>query len=102
VKTIKLLLSVLLLAGTLGVTVAPVWADGVILKVAANPQTNYCHMKFPAIRDNTLSWGRPVLKDASDGDIIDFYGPCDHDPVGKAEISAQRAARYDQFRQGQE
>jgi len=90
VKTIKLLLSVLLLAGTLGATVAPGWADGVILKVEATPGSNYCHLKFPAIREDTLYWARPVLKDAGSGDIIDFYGPCDHDPLGREEIQAQR------------
>ncbi len=65
-KTSKTLLPVLLLTGTLGMSVAPVGAqEGVLLKVAANPQSNYCHMKFPAIREETLSWARPVLKDAS-------------------------------------
>jgi len=47
-------------------------------------------MKFPAIREETLYWDRPVLKDARDGDIIDFYGPCNHDPLGREEIARQR------------
>ena len=49
----------------------------------------FCHLKFPAIKEETLYWDRPVLKDPSQGDIIDFYGPCDHDPLGKDEIHAQ-------------
>ena len=91
-KKIKSVLSVLLLPGTLALSVAPVWgAEGIITKIVAIPESNYCHMKFPAIREETLYWDRPVLKDASDGDIIDFYGPCDHDPLGKEEILHQRA-----------
>lgn len=93
-KNTRSLLSVLLLAGTLGWSAAPVWADDGILskvKVAANPQSNYCHMKFPAIREATLFADRPVLKDARDGDIIDFYGSCNHDPLGKDEVQRQRA-----------
>lgn len=94
-KSIRLLLSVLLLAGTVAWSAAPVWAEGVLLKVAANPQSNYCHMKFPAIREATLFTDHPVLKDARDGDIIDFYGSCNHDPLGKEEVQRQRAdARY--------
>jgi hypothetical protein len=31
-----------------------------------------------------------VLKDPSSGDIIDFYGSCDHDPLGQDEIASQR------------
>ena len=38
---------------------------------------SYCHLKFPAIREETLSSDHPVLLDPSDGDIIDYYGPCD-------------------------
>lgn len=50
---------------------------------------DYCHMKFPAIRERTLSSDHPVLKDPSEGDIIDFYGPCAHDPLGKEEVKEQ-------------
>jgi hypothetical protein len=30
-----------------------------------------------------------VLKEADSGDIIDFYAPCSHDPLGKEEVQAQ-------------
>jgi hypothetical protein len=63
--------------------------EGVLVKVAASPASNYCHLKFPAIREETLSWDRPVLKDSSSSDIIDFYGPCDTDPLGKDQIARQ-------------
>ena len=70
---------------------APSWAaEKVISKVTLSE--NYCHLKFPAIEEETLWWDRPVLKDPTDGDIIDFYGPCDYDPLGKSEIGRQRRA----------
>ena len=69
-------------------------AEGVISKVA-DSSGSACHLKFPAIREETLSWARPVLKDPRDGDIIDFYGPCDHDPLGKAEVFRQKG-EYEQ------
>ncbi|MGH7926424.1 MAG: hypothetical protein ACREQV_01335 [Candidatus Binatia bacterium] len=64
-------------------------AEGIIYR---NPDATgeYCHLKFPAIREDTLGTDRPVLKDPSEGDIIDFYGPCNHDPLGKAEVHSQR------------
>ena len=51
----------------------------------------YCHLKFPAISESTLFSDRPVLKDPSEGDIRDFYGPCNYDPLGREEIFRQRA-----------
>jgi hypothetical protein len=67
-----------------------VWAAEFISKVA-NADGTYCHLKFPAISESTLFSDRPVLKDPSEGDIRDFYGPCDSDPLGKEEILRQRA-----------
>ena len=64
-------------------------AEGVIYR-SPDATGSYCQLRFPAIREETLSWNRPMLKDPSEGDIIDFYGPCDHDPLGKAEILRQR------------
>ena len=91
-KRIRLVLYFLLLAGALGWGVAQVSAqEGVLLKVELEPGSNYCHMQFPAIREDTLSWDQPVLKDVTSGDIIDFYGPCDHNPTGKEEVDAQSA-----------
>jgi hypothetical protein len=62
-------------------------AEGIISKVQDG---NSCFLQFPAIRPETLYWARPVLKDPSSGDIISFYGSCDHDPLGRAEILRQR------------
>jgi hypothetical protein len=56
---------------------------------AALKDGSYCHMKFPAIVEETFGTTQPVLKDASDGDIIDFYGACSHDPLGEDEVHSQ-------------
>jgi hypothetical protein len=65
-------------------------AEGILLKEPLAPGSNVGHLRFPAIREETLSWDRPVLKDPSSGDIIDFYGPLDHDPLGEEEIRTQK------------
>ena len=78
-KHIKPLLSVLFLTGVMSLNAASAESQGVVSKAELTPG-GYCHLKFPAIRERTLGWSRPVLKDADSGDIIDFYGPCDHDP----------------------
>ena len=90
-------LATVILVGSLGASSAFAAAEGVISNATFTPGS-YCHLTFPAIREDTLSWDRPVLKDASSGDIIDYYGSCDHDPLGKDEIASQRqqaAERYD-------
>ena len=33
--------------------------------------------------------GAPRLKAADSSDIIDFYGPCSHDPLGKEAVQTQ-------------
>lgn len=94
-KTINLAVSVLILGGTFGVSTAPVWAKhGVIYRAQSG---DFCHLKFPAIREETLSWDQPVLQDASSGDIIDFYGPCDYDPHGKEAVRQQKIERHRQW-----
>lgn len=66
--------------------------EGILYKVRSG-DSNYCHMKFPAITPGTLASNRPVLQDPNTGVIVDFYGPCDHDPTGKAAVAAQKRAR---------
>jgi hypothetical protein len=88
-KTMKSVLSVLVLAGAMSSHIASaVNADGVILKDAST-EGSYCHMKFPAIQEQTLGTARPLLKEADSGDVIDFYGSCSHDPLGKEEVQVQ-------------
>lgn len=85
----KLMLAALISIGALGIDPLSVKADDGILFKVQMPGTNYCHLKFPAIREETLSSNRPVLKDSSTGDIVDFYGSCKYDPLGKEAIQAQ-------------
>lgn len=88
-KRITSCLSVVLLMGSLGVGAARA-ADGVLEK-DPNVPGSYCHMKFPAIEESTLYTDHPVLKSADSGDIIDFYGSCDENPLGKNQVMAQRS-----------
>jgi hypothetical protein len=89
-KLQKLTLAAVVSVGVLGMNLLPAEAaDGILYKVQAG-NTNYCHLKFPAIREDTLHMDRPVLKSPSTGDIVDFYGPCDYDPTGKAALQTQR------------
>jgi hypothetical protein len=88
-KTVKSILSVLFLTGAMVSSLASTaGAEGVISKDALTGGS-YCHMKFPAIDEASLSTTDPFLKTASTGDVIDSYAPCDHDPLGKDEINAQ-------------
>ena len=101
-KRIQLCLSLLLLAGVMGYTPIAIAASapaphqtkgvkpGVIGAVALNRDGTYCHLRFPAMRPSTLTSAKPTLKPATTGDIIDFYGPCDYDPVGKEEVLKQK------------
>ncbi|HEY6366317.1 MAG TPA: hypothetical protein VI585_16150 [Candidatus Binatia bacterium] len=88
---LKALYSTLFLAGMLVLLYSPSLGavEGIISK-APDPSGQYCHLRFPAIRKETIGSNRPVLKDPSEGDIIDFYGPCDYDPLGKTEVQRQR------------
>jgi hypothetical protein len=86
-KSLSLLCN-LLLSSTLFWGVPSAEAEEMISSVPTDI-TDYCHLKFPAMREDSLSWERPVL-DSTTGNIIDFYGPCDYDPTGLDEIRAQR------------
>lgn len=86
-----------MLAGALALNVVPAWAlqetpehlpSGVVGEIPGAPVA-YCHMKFPAIDEKTLGSERPTLQDGSSQDIIDYYGPCNHDPLGPDEVQKQ-------------
>ena len=88
----KVLRSMLFLAGMLVLNPSFLPAaeqQGIISKVSEASGTS-CSLRFPAIQEETLYWPRPVLKDPSSGDIVSFYGPCDHDPLGRIEVLRQR------------
>ena len=84
----NLLLSSTLFWGVPSVNGEIVGGQESIVKVPTADGT-YCHMKFPPMREETLSWERPVLDEAA-GNIVDFYGPCDYDPTGKDAVENQR------------
>jgi hypothetical protein len=41
----------------------PSWAAEAFISKAATSVANYCHLKFPAIQEETLYWDRPVLRE---------------------------------------
>jgi hypothetical protein len=82
-------LAALILAGSVGASNTFAAADGVISNATLTPGS-YCHLKFPAITDGTRDSDRPVLDDASSGNIIDFYGPCSEDPRGLDQVQQQK------------
>jgi hypothetical protein len=87
----KLVFLSAILALSLGLGVARAWAvEGVVLKEeVGGAGGDYCHLKFPAIEPTSLASDHPVLQNPDTGDMIDYYGPCDHDPLGKEEITKQ-------------
>ena len=66
-------------------------AEGVLMKQEYIVDS-YCHQKLPAIRESSLAGDHPVL---SAEETIDFYGPCNQDPVGKDQLTAQRLENSD-------
>ena len=89
-------LASLLLVGAPGASEMAVATDGVMYKQELTPGS-YCHLKLPAIRGRTLAGNHPILKDSSEGDIIDFYGPCDENPLGKDQVHEQKLDHYHRF-----
>jgi hypothetical protein len=93
-NNIKSLMSVVFLTGALGLSAVSVGAEGVISQDVLT-DGSYCHTKFESIREDTLASSQPVLKDADD--IVDFYGACNHDPMGKEEIQSQKIEMQHRF-----
>ena len=99
-KRIRLSISFLLLAVLVGYGPVAVLAQqvpavkgvkpGVVQAISLNKAGTYCHLHFPAIDPKTLSSATPTLLSADTGDMVDFYGPCDHDPLGYEELCRQR------------
>jgi hypothetical protein len=91
IKKIILLLVNLLLLSTFfwGVSVAD-GGEGTF-KISTDTSTPYGHMKFPSLRQDTLACDQPMVEEGT-GNVIAFYGPCDHDPMKQGESNAQRRA----------
>jgi hypothetical protein len=88
-KTTKTFFAALLLLSNIVASGTALAADRVIStdQLAAG---SYCHMKFPAIEEKSLGSNNPVLKSSMSGDLIDFYGPCDENPVGHDQVQEQK------------
>jgi hypothetical protein len=82
---IPFLVALLLVAGF----VANSSAD-VLSKTESAPDSNYCHLRFTAITAESLATEQPVTKGSDSGDIIDFYRPCNENPMGQDQIAAQK------------
>ena len=84
---LTLLLSSMVFAG-MATAQGQVSGSGKILSLPAETAA-YCHMTFPAARDNDLSRGHP---DFVDGAVysVDHYRRCDYDPLGIDEITQSR------------
>ena len=93
-KSIKLALGAMAVTGALGLSAVSTRAETVISKDVFT-DGSYCHTKFESIREDTLASGQPISKNVDD--IIDFYGPCNHDPLGKDEIQSQRLEMQHRF-----
>jgi hypothetical protein len=93
-NNIKSLMSVVFLTGALGLSAVSAGAENVISKDVLT-DGSYCHTKFESIREETLASSQPVLKDTDD--IVDFYGACNHDPLGKEEIQSQKLEMQHRF-----
>jgi hypothetical protein len=89
-------LAALLFTGALGAMTTAMGADGVIARDEFTAGS-YCHMKFPAMSEDTLGTNHPVLTNPNDGDIIDFYGPCDENPLGKDQVQEQKLDELHQW-----
>jgi hypothetical protein len=81
----------LLLIAALDLSSILLWAAEGNVPKDADASAQYCHLKFPAITEESLFSDRPVLKSPTDGDINDLYGPCNFDPLGKESVMKQRA-----------
>ncbi|HZD41772.1 MAG TPA: hypothetical protein VE131_13695 [Terriglobales bacterium] len=87
--TPKVTVSAFIVAAAIATGATPASAvDGVISSTRGTVEA-YCHLKFPAIRPSTLATPHPRLKSRGTGDVIDYYGSCNHDPLGKAEVVKQ-------------
>jgi hypothetical protein len=86
-NNMKLVISVLFLGAAIGLSGTSARSESIISKDVLS-EASYCHTKFESIREDTLASSQPVLKDSDD--IVDFYGACNHDPLGKEEIQSQK------------
>ena len=95
-KIARSFLAGLLLAGSLGVVNTAMAADqnGTIEKVPLS-DNSYCHQEFRAIDGRTLGTKNAAIK--ADGEVVDYYGPCNEKPTGKDQQTEQRLEQQHRF-----
>lgn len=93
-RSMRLVLSMMTLTGALGLSAVSTRAETIISKDVLT-QGSYCHTKFESVREETLASSQPVLKDVDD--LVDFYGACNHNPLSKEEIEAQKIEEQHRF-----
>ncbi len=80
-------LSAVLAAGlTAGANHAVASDAGIVYKQAASEDSNYCHIKYMALTQESLQNGVPEFNPS---DIVDMYGPCNFDPQSPDEVRKQ-------------
>ena len=90
------ILAAVLFTGTLGAFHNVIAEDGILSKDSLTSDP-YCHEKFPAIEPSTLDDSQPVLENPNTGEVIDFYGSCDENPVGKDQVQEQKLEAQHRF-----
>lgn len=93
-RSMRLVLSMMTLTGALGLSAVSTRAETIISKDVLT-QGSYCHTKFESVREETLASSQPVLKDVDD--LVDFYGACNHNPLSKEKIEAQKIEEQHRF-----
>jgi hypothetical protein len=61
-------------------------ANGIVLKQAADHDSNYCHIKYMAFTERSLKSGDLEFHPT---DVIDSYGSCAFNPKGSEEVQKQ-------------
>jgi hypothetical protein len=95
-KIARIVLTSLILIGSMTAVNSAMAADGVTEKVPLTANS-YCHEKFDAISGRTLGTDDPTLKNANSDDVIDYYGPCNEKPAGKDQQREQRLDQQHRF-----
>jgi hypothetical protein len=66
-----------------------------VVEADASWPVAYCHMKIPELEEGTVGTAEPRFKDRPGrAGFIDFYGPCNTDPV---EVALENSEELDDF-----
>src|SRR5215472_2987220 len=82
------LVAAVVFLGAVGTVKTAIGVDGIIYKEELTP--GYCHLKFHAIDEKSLSTNNPVLKGPDSKDIIDFYGRVMRTRLANIKLKSRR------------